>query len=417
MLLQYLNPFNWFRSIDNRSPYDNPIGFATFADEVTSGQTGTIEGVTVNADTALTYAPLFRAVSMIANDVASCPLQLHKRTVEPGEDSVLRGHSTNFVVSRRWNKYTTAFSGWRTILAQCELTGNGYAWIVKDPQSGLLKELWNLDPGCVDHRVDSLRNHEEYVVTLNGEASTFSPDEILHVRGLTVRGGKSVDPVEKLKADLTLALGIRVYSIEQASRGFKTPGIIAIPPGAPTEARERLESQIRKRSKDKDHWLSTMVLRDGATWNATGQHNQHALLPDLQEQQTRQVALHYGIPIEKFSLQSSVSYNSATAAQGQYLANTLLCRFKNVQAECDQKLLPRRDYRSGNYVFRHDTDALTESDPAALTEMLVKQRNAGLVSANEARAKLGYSLSTDENADKLLNPQTTDLSDTENEDE
>jgi HK97 family phage portal protein len=366
--------------------------------------TATIEGVDVNSQTAIGFAPLFRAIAMIAEDVASCPLQLHRTNNEPGQSSLMRGHSTNFVVSRRWNQYTTAYRGWRDLIAQSELTGSGYAYIVR--QNGLLKELWNLDPRWVSHHIDPISRKEYYTVTIRGETADFDSDEILHVRGLALRNGKAVDPVETLGRDLTLALGLQEYSLQSARRGFRTPSVLHVPPGTPAEARQRLESQVQKSATKKEHWLNTLVLRDGATLHELGQDNSKAALIELHEQQTRQIALFYGIPVSRFGLRNSVSYGSAAQDTAQYLSNTLLSRFRSIAAECDHRLLPSRDYRSGNYEFRHDTSKLVESDVVSLSEVLHKQRAAGIVTANEARAKLGYGASDDAAANSLISPYT-----------
>ena len=111
----------------NHSNLNNPANSIDTWDGDDYG-TRTPAGIRVSHSAAMRSAPVWQALSILSGDVASSTLELHKREVKAGQDSIDRT-DLNYLISQEWNEETCAFEGWRRLVLHAELYGNGYAYL------------------------------------------------------------------------------------------------------------------------------------------------------------------------------------------------------------------------------------------------------------------------------------------------
>lgn len=385
-------------------------GWASFGWNFDSDAKG-VGGVKVGPRTMLKVSAVKQAVMMISGDIATSPLELHACYVDKGEETIQRSHPSHKIACYSWSRYVPANLGWERLVTHAMVWSDGYAYLEKDNR-GRVMAMHNLPPGtCHPHRVEVSggRYTYGYMIQLDEESPSFFVEQgdIFHLRGgLPVEIMESEPNVDLMRDMLSVSLAAQKYKGSFFANGAQSGGIITVPPGVPTEARERMEAQIQKKSQA-DNWFRTMVLRDGAQWHQTTVDAKSNEMIAIEEQITRDVARAFNIPGFKLNLSDSVSYNSSELGQRAYLTGCLNHWLTKIQGEARVKLLPARHQTSGEFKFMHNTEKLLEPDSETRNNILAIQRQNMVITANEWRTALGMTASDDPEADTLLNPNVT----------
>lgn len=382
-------------------------GWSSFWDAVSASSTG-VAGIKVSERTMLKVAAVRQAIQTISGDIACSTLQLHKNDIEPGEDSVQRAHPTHHVTAIRWSRYQSAFECWKRIVVHALLWGNGYAYIKRDSR-GRVMWMANLAPGTCMPCFETINDEE--VAGYRLQIDTSMPpmfvvqNEVFHLPGLSIEADEAEDVVTYMRDTISVALGAQKFEGSFFANGAQSGGIITVPPGTPTQARERLEQQIQKKATA-ENWFKTMVLRDGAQWHSTTVDARSSEMTAIMEAVVRDVARFFNLPPFKLGLVDSVSYNSSEQGQRVYLTGCLNHWLKAIACEAHLKLLPSVEQVSGRYRFEHNVSKLVEPDFMTLNEVLALQRQNEIINANEFRAKINLSPRADKEALKYVNPNT-----------
>jgi HK97 family phage portal protein len=385
-------------------------GWDSFYDFVGGEHTRGIGGVKVTQTQALQLGAVNQALRTISGDIACCTLQMHDNTVALGQPSVKSNHPSHHVCAIRWRRYQAAFECWRRMVIHALLWGDGYAYINRDSR-GRIQWMGNLRPGTVRADTHCFTEGQPeipvYMIHMeDGDPYPALESEIFHLRGaINLDQCESEDPIRMMRDTLSVTLGAQRFQGSFFSSGAQAGGIVSIPPGVPTAARERLEEQIQKKS-NAENWFKTMVLRDGAQWHQTTVDSKSSEMIATMEAVVRDVARFFNLPPFKLGIGDSVSYNSVEIGQQVYLTNCLNPWFKAIQCEAHLKFLPDNEQLSGNYRFEHNTSKLLEPDFKTLNEVLAIQRQNEIINANDWLAKINLPLRSDPEALLYVNPNT-----------
>lgn len=367
-------------------------------DEILGGSAST-SGIKVSHESALSYAPVWQAVSIISGDVAVATLDLYKR-MPGGDRDVDTENNAQQLVSTQWNEETSAFDGWRRLMLHALLWTNGYAYIRRANRLGEPLELLNLLPDRTTPRYDS-NGKLFYITEVAGRLVPLFKEEVLHVKGLSIECGKGCDLVDKARNAIGLALAAEGSTSKFFANGMQAGGILEIPPNLTPKAKANLEEGWAKKYSGHDNWFKTVILRDGAKFHQVTIDAQKSQSHELREDQVRDVARFYNLPPFKLGISDSVSYGSAEQSQRVYLGG-LKHWFVAVSSECDIKLLKSEERK--DHFFEHNASKLIEIDFKTLNETLEIQRRNEIISANEWRRKVNLPKRTDKGGDEYVNP-------------
>ena len=171
--LETLSGFFKKRSIENPStPLSAPDDWLL---DLAGGATSS--GVNVNPQSAMTYAPVYRAVNLISQDVAKLPLVVYRRNGE-GKDKATQ-HPAYRVLRYQTSSTMSAFEFKATLTADALLYGSGYAAIMRN-QAGTAQELIPLSPGATKENWNG--DVRSYVTTINNVEETLRAEDVLHIR-------------------------------------------------------------------------------------------------------------------------------------------------------------------------------------------------------------------------------------------
>ena len=362
-------------------------------------------GVKVTHDKALTLASVWQAVSIISGDAATATLNIHKKDADDNRE-IDWDHPAQPLIAIDPNGEIPAFELWRRAMVHALLFGNGYIHISREGRAG--KPLWlaNLLPDRTGPDRDTQGNLF-YWSEIGDQKVPFQPREILHIRGIGLTGDRGCDLVRSAREAIGLALAAEGHNSKFFGNGAQAGGLLEVPPGFSETAANNLEEGFREKYTGEDNWFKTLVLRDGAKFHQLTVDAERSQMHDVREDQVRDVARFFNLPPFKLGLSDSVSYNSAEQSQLVYLQGTLRHWMSAITSECRIKLLRPGQITSGSHYLEHNVSKLIEADTATLTGVLVQQRTAGFINANEARRKLNLNPRTDPGGDTYENPNTT----------
>lgn len=351
--------------------------------ELFGGGTMSASGEAVSPAKSLGIAAVWQCVSMISADVAGLPLDCYVRTDDGRE--VDKSHPAQKVVRRQWNETTTAYRGWRTLLVNALLWGNGFAYIDRDG-SGNVRGLYNLLP---DRTIIERKHGKTYVVTeVEHKLQAIGIDSILHVAGMSNDGLAGEAIVKSARDAWGLSLSAQGFASKFFKAGGRMGGTLEIPLGTSVQYQNKVEGGFRAKYEQPGEWFKTVILRDGAKFHQGSWSPNESQLNETRENQVREVARYYNVPVSRLGLAGSVSYNSKSEDNQNYLDATLKPWMREIADTCWMRLLKTSEKDGDSHYFEHNPGSLLTMDPLRQSQSFaIGIRNRYLL-PNEARRKL-----------------------------
>ena len=136
--------------------------------------------------TALSIATVYRCVKLLSESVATLPLQYMRR-----RDGVFECYADarlDYLLNVQPDYAINAYDFWRQVVAELLLDGNAYIVPVYNNATLQLDRLALCGRGTVTH--DTVNDLYKVNDTENAITGTYSEDEIIHIKGMTLRNGK-----------------------------------------------------------------------------------------------------------------------------------------------------------------------------------------------------------------------------------
>lgn len=174
-------------------------------------------GATVTHKTALTLPAAFAAISIKAENLASLPKQVFKRSNNARVEA--KDHPVYRLIHFQPNKYMTDFTFWEKMEGDVAGWGNALA-IIETNGSGYPVALWPVDPDNFTILKD--KRDLFYKVGQGDFAGTYSAAEVLHFRFFTRDGINGIDPISYHAQ----AIGIGLSGQKFAGEFFEKKGVL-----------------------------------------------------------------------------------------------------------------------------------------------------------------------------------------------
>lgn len=338
-------------------------------------------GVNVTPKTALTYAPVWQAVSMISGDVARLPLMVYRRRWQGDLEyfDAQPDHRVTYQCAVAPNDEETAVDFWSRVMVHALIWNNAY---IHTLQSG---EMVTLLPDRTSP--ERTRTGELYYVTeTDGHLVPLLADTVMHIKGVTINGMNDCQLVNLARNSWGTGLAQEKFQSKFFANGGRIGGILELPLGMPKPSRDQLEEGFRKSYEGADNPFKTIVLRDNAKFHAAQQSPQESQLVEASEQQVRQVARWFNLPPAKLGLKDASAYNAQEQTNQAYLDQCLAIWLARIQAQIVRAKFSERE--QALYTVRHVLTALLKMDAkkhAETSEIFVRSK---IKSPNEVRSEL-----------------------------
>lgn len=313
----------------------------------------------VTPATALRYTPVYRACSLIANDVARTPLYVGDPTV----DTFLR----------QPNRWQTGFEFRRSLTLQACLYGNAFA-LINRTRAGQLLELVPLDLESVSLDVSS--GSPFYKTRTYGDVPVES---MLHLKAIGLDGLWGESPVALCRTSLQVLASQESAQLEVMANAGNPK--LALTTTAPLneKARDAIAADFVKKHSGVDNAGKPLVLSEGMKVERISSTLEDAGIASARRYSIEDVSRIFGVPTSYLSEHSASAYGSMEWLSRMYVDSCLSAWFESWSSEIASKLAGV----TTNISF--DTDYLVKPSLAEQMAALRTGVESGVITRNEAR--------------------------------
>ena len=281
----------------------------------------TTSGVRVTEDIALTSSPVWSAVTMIADDIASLPLHLYKRLPNGGKDRY-ESHPLYRLLHDAPNPEMDTMVWRRVMQMHTLLCGNGYSEIERDG-AGRPVAMWPLEPDRVSlHR--NGRTLYYRVANPSGGTVDIPLDNMLHLVGPGRDGLTGFNLVDKARESFALALAAEKFGGSFYGNGSTFGGVISFPGPKPTEMSDQgYRAQLEARHSGVERAYKMLALYNGAKFERIGVAPNEGQFTETRIFQIREVARWFKIPPHKLGDLADATFSNVEQMDAVYLSSCI----------------------------------------------------------------------------------------------
>jgi HK97 family phage portal protein len=312
----------------------------------------------VTPSTALAFTPVYRAASLIANDIARTPLEID-------DDIAAR-------LIAQPNRWQNGFEFRRALTLQALLYGNAFA-VINRTVGGDLLELLPVDIESVS--LDLTKAEPFYKTRQYGEVPMAS---MLHVRAVGLDGLWGESPVRLCRTSLQI-LAAQESSQLEVMRNAGNPKLAIVHPGpmgAP--AKQMVAEDFVKHHAGAANAGRPLVLSEGMKVERISSTLDDAGIAAARRYSVEDVSRIYGVPTSYLSEHSTNAYGSMEWLSRMYVDACLSHWFAAWQAEITAKLAPFGE-------MHFDADTISRPSLAEQMAALRTGVESGVITRNEAR--------------------------------
>lgn len=251
-------------------------------------------GLSIDADSAMRVAAVYRCRNILAETLASLPLQIYRRRDDGGKE-IARDHPLYGVLHTRPNSWQTSFEFREMMMGHLVMRGNAYAQIVAGPR-GFADQLIPLNPDRVRvERLDS--NRLRYQVSQpNGQQLPLMQDEIMHVRGHTIDGIRGISMIDYMRDAIGSALAADIFGARFFANDGTPSGVLIHPKTLNETSANRIKKSFLEKAGGVMNSHSLMVLEEDMKYQQIGISNRDAQFLESRKFSVTEIARIFGIP-------------------------------------------------------------------------------------------------------------------------
>lgn len=345
-----------------------------------------LSGQTVSVESALRNPAMFRAVSLISYAMGMLPVHL----IDEETKAKATDHPLFRVLHRRPNNWQSAFDFRSLMQLRALVKGNAYALIVRSRQIRTGRDeivrLIPLDPD----KVTPVQNDDWSVSyryqPAKGGSTTYRPEEIFHLRGLSLDGINGLSLVKQARDAIGLALSAELAAGRLFKNGSFIGGALKHPGKLSTEAFNRLKESLAEK-EGAENAGKNLILEEGMDYAAMAQNAKDAELSALRKMQVEEIARVTGVP-RPLLMVDETSWGSGIQALGQFFVMYALNPwFEAWQQAAERSLLA--DDEVGRLSVKFNPAALLRGSTKDQGDFFAKALGAGgqpgWMSPNEVR--------------------------------
>jgi HK97 family phage portal protein len=358
---------------------------AAIFDALTLGTT-TASGISVSADKAMQLSAVSACVRLIAESIASLPLDVYTREPDGGRKRAV-GHPTHQLLHAEPNPLMTSFVFREMLAAQVLLKGNAYAPIIRNGAAQPVELLPVLSDTVRVRRSETMGLVYDLQMP-DGRSYTLGQADVLHVPGLSFDGITGVSPIKYAAQAIGLGLAAEQYGAAWFGNGSTPAGYI---------------SMAGKLNKDqaaamRDSWYAaygglrnankTAVLFDGAKFERISIPPNEAQFIETRKFQVSEIARWYRVPPHMIGDLERATFSNIEHQQLEFVTHTLRPWLIRFEQEINRKLFPSStDGTPARHYCEFNVDGLLRGDIKSRSDYYVRGRQWGWLSANDIRAK------------------------------
>lgn len=343
-------------------------------------------GVPVTESSVLGVSSVYRAVSLISGTIGTLPLPTFRQI-----DDGTRQQVVSFLDERPAGPTIdmTPYEWKETLVGHLLLWGNAYLMHVYNAAGGLVGAV-PFHPSCVApewERVGGIATGRKLfqVSDVDGRTAVLNPDQMTHVPGLSFDGLKGYSVLTVARNSLGKSIAADRAAARSYGNGLMVGGV-AVPEEDLTEEDdpEKVSADLTAQIGGWENAGRIPVLTRKLRLEKWSMSHADAQFLESRQFEVEEVARWFGLlPIHLAQTEKQTSWGSGVAEQhrglGKFTLNTWTTRIQQRAS----RMLSRPRYVEFQF------DELNRPAPEVEIPLLISQVQAGLLTPNEARRKLG----------------------------
>jgi HK97 family phage portal protein len=368
------------KGAEYRSGLANPQGWLV---DAMSGAPS-YSGKRVTPQSSVGLHTVFSAVTYISDAVAQLPLKVYRDLA--GETVEARDHRAWRMLHDKPNPVTGADRFWSTVTTQLLLWGNAFIELIRN-DSGLVEELWLLDPAQITVNWNANTRTKKYVLeNESGRRRIYSSDDVLHVFGTSLNGLMGLSRISECRQMLGTALARDEFEGGFYQRGATLRGVIEHPNRVGETGLKNIRESFTKIYSGSSKAHQTGVLEEGASFKPLNMTMKDLEFVAAQQLSASQVAVMFKLPPSFLGGTSGDSLTYATVEGNQIqfaqyaVTAPAVAIAKAVSA--NQAIFP-----FGSWYCEFVLEGLMRGDAHSRGEFYKALRECDAITPNEIRAR------------------------------
>lgn len=361
----------------------------------------TASGKSVNSSNALQVSTVLACCRVIGNGIAQVPLKLMR---ESGNTRLPeKKHPLYEILAFKPNSWQTSFEYREMLGYHVVLCGDHFSFISRN-YSGQIMELIPFTPKQV-----TIKRNDDYSLKYevradNGSTQIFPAESIWHVKGPSWNSWQALDAVTLARDAIGLAMATEEAQGRLHKNGARPSGVYSVEGTLNPEQYKALAAWVNENISGTANIGKALILDRAAKWQNTTMTGIDAQSLETRRYQVEEICRAFGVnPIMVGAESKNTTYASAEQMFLAHVVHTLSPWFQRIEQSIDAYLLTDKERASGLY-SNFVEEGLLRGSMAETKDALLGYTNGGLMTANEARAKLDLNPDTDPASDKLRIP-------------
>lgn len=337
----------------------------------------TTSGKTVNEKTAMQTTAVYACVRILAETIASLPLQTYKYTDRGKEKAT--DHLLYNLLYNEPNPEMTSFVFRETLMGHLLLWGNAYAQIIRDGR-GKVIAIYPLMPDKMT--VDRNDKGEiYYIYNKDGLLYNLRNYEVLHIPGLGFDGLIGYSPIAMAKNAIGMAIATEEYGAKFFSNGANPGGVLEHPGVVKDPQRVRDSWNSVYQGSTNAHRVA--VLEEGMKFQSIGIPPEQAQFLETRKFQLNEIARIFRIPPHMIGDLEKSSFSNIEQQSLEFVMYTLDPWVVRWEQAIKRALFSESEKQQ--YFVKFNVDGLLRGDyQSRMTGYSIARQN-GWMSANDIR--------------------------------
>ena len=338
---------------------------------------GTASGKTVNERTAMQTTAVYACVRILAETIASLPLNVYRSTDNGKEKAT--DHQLYYLLHDEPNPEMTSFVFRETLMSHLLLWGNAYAQIIRDGRGRILA-LYPLLPDrmTVDRTTDGqlyfeYRKDTGYVI--------LRPEDILHIPGLGFDGLVGYSPIAMAKNAIGMAIATEEYGGKFFANGASPGGVLEHPGVVKDPARIRESWNAVYQGSGNAHRIA--VLEEGMKFQSIGIPPEQAQFLETRKFQTEEICRIFRVPPHLVANLDKATFSNIEHQSISFVVHTIRPWLVRLEQGMNKALLSPSE--KGQYFVGFVVDGLLRGDYASRMQGYAIGIQNGFLSPNDVR--------------------------------
>jgi len=346
------------------------------------GSLAAIAGPAVTPETAMSVPSVKACVELISGAIGSLPVKVYQGKGEGRTEA--SEHPAYALVHDDACEWMSAGELRAQLVTDALLRGNGYGLIRRDAD-GTPFEIIHLRPEAVSIVVDQITGEPWFRVTVAGGQEIVSHADMIHLKAPgSLDGITGTATIQRARNAISLALALEHHAARIMKNGARPSGLLNAPAIRNRPEAQNLQASFGVQNADENSG-GVATVYGGVTFTPIEFKSVDQQFMEQRAFQVAEIAKAFSVPPTLVGELAKATLSNSETMGRQFLTLTLMPWISALRAAFRRTLIRKEDRRTFEIDFV--LDGLLQADSAQRAAFYASLRSAGIMTANEARAR------------------------------